>query len=120
MDLETKDSAPEKINLLELIPERNIGWEKDEEGFVVLLKPKLQHPFLQKHVLSKLKRPYYKIKLDEIGSYFWEYCDGTRTVNDIAAGLANHFGERIEPLYDRIALFIQSLEKNKFIRMKGR
>jgi len=118
--LETKASAQKEVNLLELIPERNIGWEKDNEGFVVLLKPKFQHPFFQKHFLPKLKRPHYKVKLDEIGSFFWEQSDGTQTVNDIAGHMVKHFGDKIEPLYDRITLFLQGLEKNKFIKMKGR
>jgi len=118
--LETKVSAQKEVNLLELIPERNIGWEKDSEGFVVLLKPKFQLPFFQKHLLPILKRPHYKVKLDEIGSFFWEHSDGTQTVNDIADRMGKHFGDKIEPIYDRITLFLQSLEKNKFIKMKGR
>lgn len=118
--MDTKNSDQRNVNLLELIPERNIGWERDNEGFVVLLKPKLQHPFFRKHVLPKLKRPHYKIKLDEVGSFFWEHCDGTQRIDDIASRMTKHFGDKIEPLYDRIALFLQSLEKNKFIRMKGR
>jgi len=118
--LETKTSTQKEVNLLELIPEKNIGWEKDSEGFVVLLKPKFQHPFLQKHILSKFKRPHYKVKLDEIGSFFWEHSDGIQTVNDIADRMLKHFGDKIDPLYDRITLFLQNLEKQKFIKWKGR
>ena len=118
--MENKGSPQKEVNLLELIPERNIGWEKDSEGFVVLLKPKFQHPLFQKHILPKIKRPHYKIALDAIGSFFWEHCDGAQTVNDIAGSMAKHFGDKIETLYDRITLFLQHLEKNKFIKMKGR
>jgi hypothetical protein len=118
--LDTKDSTQKEVNLLELIPEKNIGWEKDSEGFVVLLKPKLQHPFFLKHVLPKLKRPYYKVKLDEIGSFFWTHCDGHLTVKSIADLMGKHFDDKVEPLYERIGLFLQSLEKNKFIKWKER
>ena len=116
--MKTKSSAQREVNLLQLIPEKNIGWEKDSEGLVVLLKPKFQHPFLQKHVLPKLKRPHYKVKLDEIGSFLWIHCDGLLTVQNIADRMAKHFGDKVEPLYERIGLFLQSLEKNKFIRLK--
>ena len=118
--MKRKEPAQREINLLELVPEKNTGWEKDSEGYVVLLKPKIQHPFFQKHVLTKLKRPHYKVKLDEIGSYFWEHCDGNQTVKDIAERMAEHFGDTIDPLYDRITLFLQNLEKNKFIKWKER
>ncbi|MFC2163917.1 PqqD family protein [Acidobacteriota bacterium] len=118
--METKEAAQKEINLLELVPERNIEWEKDNEGFVVLLKPKIQHPFFQKHILSKFKRPHYKVKLDEIGSFFWKHCDGSQTVNAIAGRMEKHFGDKIDPLYDRMTLFLQHLEKNKFIKWKER
>jgi hypothetical protein len=65
-----------------------------------------------------MKRPYFKIKLDDVGSYIWELCDGKKTVKDVAECLQNEFGEKVEPLYDRLALFLQSLEKNHFIFFK--
>jgi len=40
-----------KINLLDLIPVRNIKWEKKEDGLIVLLKPKFEHVLLKKYVL---------------------------------------------------------------------
>jgi len=114
-----ESGTKKEINLLELIPRRNIGWEKDEEGLIVLLKPKLAHPFFHKHILSRLKRPYYRVKLDEIGSFFWDSCDGMRTVKDIAGRMKHHFGDKVDPVYERLTLFLQNLEKNKFIRLKG-
>jgi hypothetical protein len=117
--LKAKTQARKEVNLLELIPIRNIEWEKSVEGTVILLKPKFQHPFLMARVLPKLKRPYYQVKLDEVGSFFWESCDGKKTIRDIAEEMKNHFGEKIEPTYERLSLFLQSLEKNKFIRFGG-
>jgi len=107
-----------KINLLDLVPIRNIKWEKKENSLIVLLKPKFTQAFLSKHVLPRLKNPYYRIKLDDMGSYIWESCDGQSTVKELAEGLKNKFGDRVEPLYDRLALFLQSLEKNHFILYK--
>ncbi len=65
-----------------------------------------------------MKRPYYKINLDDIGSFFWLKCDGNRTVKEIAELHKNKFEDRVEPLYDRIAEFLSSLEKNRLIIFK--
>ena len=109
-----------RINLLDLIPVRKIEWEKNEEGLVSLLKPKFKHPFLKKHILPRLKNPYYRIKLDSLGSFVWGLCDGNLPVKKIAENLKDEFGEKIEPLYDRLALFLQSLERNRLIEFKGK
>lgn len=109
-----------EINLLELVPVRNIEWKKMEEGQIVLLKPKIRHPFFAKRILPRLKNPYYKVRLDEVGSYIWEQCDGVQTVKNLAHNLRKKFGEKVEPLYDRLALFLQSLERNQFIFYKGK
>jgi len=107
-----------KINLLDLIPVRNIKWEKKEDGLIVLLKPKFGLAFLKKYVLPRLKKPYFKIKLDPVGSFIWEHCDGSLRVKEVAKNLKDKFGEEVEPLYDRLALFLQSLEKNHLIFYK--
>lgn len=109
-----KNNRPECINLLELVPKRNISWENKEE-VVILLKPKFKNPFLAKHLLPRMKKPFYKIKLDEIGSAVWILCDGHRSVKKIGDLLHAKFGEKAEPLFDRLSMFFQSLERNKFI-----
>jgi len=113
-----KNKELQELNLLELVPVKNIEWEENENGLICLLKPKLQLHFLRKHLQPRLKKPYYKINLDEIGSQFWKTCDGTRTVEEIAVHMKSLLGDEVEPLYERITLFLQSLEKNKFIRFK--
>jgi hypothetical protein len=118
-DVKKKTKESPELNLLELVPEKNIGWAKTEEGLICLLKPKFQLPILKKHLLHRLKHPHYKINLDKIGSLFWENCDGERNVEEIAQQLKATLGEEVEPLYERITLFLQSLEKNKFIRFKS-
>ncbi len=107
-----------KINLLDLIPVRNIKWEKKEDGLVILFKPKFEHAFLKKYVLPRLKKPYFKIKLDHVGSFTWELCDGSLRVKEVAKNLKDEFGEDVEPLYDRLAFFLQSLEKIHLICYK--
>ena len=107
-----------KINLLDLIPVRNIKWEKKEDGLITLFKPKFEHAFFKKYVLPRLKKPHYKINLDHVGSFTWELCDGSLRVKEVAKNLKDKFGEEVEPLYDRLALFLQSLEKTHLIFYK--
>ncbi|MFQ6108280.1 MAG: PqqD family protein [Candidatus Aminicenantales bacterium] len=109
-----------KVNLFDLIPVRNIEWERDEKGLTVLLKPKIKNRFFAKHILHRLINPYYRIRLDSVGSFIWELCDGTQTVREMARLLQEKFGEEVEPLYDRLALFLQSLERNRFIFYSGK
>jgi hypothetical protein len=107
-----------ELNLLELIPVRNIQWKTDDQGKVIILKPKFKNPFLVKHILPRMKRPFYKIKLDEMGSFFWKNCDGEKTIREIAHQHKEKFGEKTEPVLDRISLFVQSLDRNNFITFK--
>jgi hypothetical protein len=107
------------INLLELIPDRNIQSEKTGEGLTILLKQKFHHPWFIKHILPRLKNPHYKIKLDDVGSFIWELCDGEKSIKEISARLKEKFGDKVEPLYDRLGIFFQNLEKNNFIKFKN-
>lgn len=114
----TKVGSPE-INLLDLIPVQNIQSVQNEKGHFVLLKPKYSHPLLVKHLLPRLKKPHYKINLDEVGSFIWNLCNGKNTVKEIGEKLKENFGSRIDPLYERLSLFLQNLEKNRFITFKN-
>ena len=108
-----------EINLLELIPVRGLEWQKNDEGLIVLLKPKYRNPILAKHILPRLKNPHFKIRLDVTGSFIWELCDGIRSVKELAHNLKERFGDEVEPLYERLTLFLQQLEKNRFITYKN-
>ncbi|MFW6160453.1 MAG: PqqD family protein [Acidobacteriota bacterium] len=105
------------VNLLDLIPERKTKWE-NKEGQIILLKNKFKNPLLVKHLLPRMKNPYYRIKLDRIGSEVWGLCDGKKTVHEIGECLQQRFQEKIDPVYDRLALFLQTLERNHFILFK--
>lgn len=117
--MKKKAEARPQINLLELVPVRNMEW-KNVDGLVILLKPKFKNPFLARHLLPRMKSPHFKIKLDEIGSFFWENCDGQKNIKEIGELFREKFGGKVEPLYERLSLFLQSLEKNGLILLKGR
>jgi len=58
-----------------------------------------------------------RLRLDEIGSATRQLLDGRRTAAEIARALQQKFGEKVEPVYDRLAIFFKQLEKQKLIVM---
>jgi len=103
------------VNLLDLIPTRNIQSEELSNGRITLLKPKFKNRFFVKYILPRLKSRYYRIKLDDFGSYVWIHCDGRNTVGQIANLLREKFKDEVDPVYDRLAVFMQSLARYQFI-----
>ncbi|MCP2620391.1 PqqD family protein [Candidatus Aminicenantes bacterium AC-334-E05] len=67
-----------------------------------------------------MKKPFFRIRLDEIGSYVWELCNEENTVSEIGIKLKERFGEKIEPVYDRLIIFLKQLERGKCIKFKLR
>ena len=72
-----------------------------------------------KYVLPRLKSPHFKVQLDEFGSFVWKQCDGEKTVEQIGQELKNKFQGDIDPVYERLAVFIQSLARYKFIEFEN-
>lgn len=104
-------------NLLDLKPVRNMDWETGENGLTVLLIPKFQNRYLVKWLMPRLAKPNFRVKLDAYGSFVWNQCDGNTTVAEMAERMREQFGEKVEPLYDRIAKFLQRLEREDFLRL---
>lgn len=112
---EKKKTSPE-VNLLELIPMRLLEYETGEDGLVTLFAPRFKSRIVKRILGSRLKNKFIKIRLDEIGSAVWELCDGKRNVNDIGEEMKKECGDKIEPCFDRLALFFNQLECSEFIR----
>ena len=106
-------------NYLEGIPLRHphIAWSKDEEGLVTL-EIKNTGPFnrIAQKFFKKPKISY--IHLDETGSFVWPIMDGEKDLIKIGECVKEHFGEKAEPLYERLARYFQILESYHFIRWK--
>lgn len=100
--------------LLARAPKRNHEWRESENRAVILI-PKFGDHFLGRWLKAKMKSPNYKLNLDEIGSFVWKHCDGTKTVEDIGQELEAEFGEKVAPVYDRLNLFFMSLSRSKSI-----
>jgi len=105
----------EEKNLLELVPQRISQWETRENNRIDILVPKLRGKWLGKWLLPKMKKPHYKVRLDDIGSFVWQQCDGEKTIRQIALCLRENFGEKAEPVFERVCIFFKKLEKGCFI-----
>jgi hypothetical protein len=113
-----KTKGPD-VNLLELVPEQTVRSETDDDGIITILGPRFKSGFMKRFVGSRMKSPYYKIKLDDIGAAVWSSIDGERNIGAIAQILREKFGESIEPCNDRLAMFFTQLEMSHFISYRN-
>lgn len=106
------------VNLLELTPVHQSRYAVDEAGRVTVFEPRFRNPFWNKLLPNKLASRDIKIALDEIGSATWQQINGKQNVLAICAALQNRFGEKINPVEERVTKFISQLFGNKMIRFK--
>lgn len=106
-------------NLLDFIPERRVEHELDPvTGLVTLIIPRFRSR-LGKRLFGRLSRsPNFHVRLDELGSFVWLQMDGELSLARIAAAAREHFGERVEPAPERVALFARKLERDGFVRLR--
>jgi len=105
-----------KENLLELIPVRQVEWERNTDtNKINLIVPKFSNVLLRKHLLPRLNKPHFIIKLDELGSFVREQCDGRRNAKQTAEAFGNHFGEKAQGPYVRTAKFLQMMHRERYI-----
>lgn len=104
-----------KDNFLLYIPHRsnNVEWE-NRKGKVVLI---FHHDkLIEKTVRLFIKRPKTTtLELDEIGSAVWKLIDGEKNIYEIGQKLKEEFGDKAEPLYERLIMFIRYLNKRRWI-----
>lgn len=106
-------------NYLEKIPLKNpeINWTIDDNGIVTL---EVENKGIANTIAQKLlKKPKISyIHLDENGSFIWPLIDGERDIIEIGKLVEAHFGEKANPLYERLARFFQILENYSFVQWK--
>lgn len=73
----------------------------------------------QDHKIQKFLRKlkfripeYKKTSLDEYGSYVFLLIDGVKTVKDIGENLEAKYGDKVQPLYERLLLFLNHINVN--------
>ncbi len=103
-------------NYLEKIPchKPQIKWSQDEDGLVTL---EMENRGIANRIAQRLlKKPKVSfIHLEEFGSFIWTAIDGKRDILSIGELVKEQFGEKAEPLYERLSQYIKTLESNGFI-----
>lgn len=106
-------------NLLDYIPVMNskYQWEKNEDGFVVIIVR--NEGFYNKIAQKLFKVPAKsKISLDLYGTFIWELIDGKNTIYDISEKVKLRFGKDAEPLYNRLVKYFQILKEQNFVLLE--
>lgn len=111
----SKSKAPRNIALC--VPAALIDHTVDDEGNLFLLVPRFRASWMQ-WLQKRLKKPHIKVKLDEIGAAVWLLMDRRRTVHEIGRELEKQFGQKIQPLEQRLGLFMGALRKNRFVALE--
>jgi len=122
MNFFQRRSKLKKANYLELRPIKAAGWEpvKDDpaagpDNTVSIQMPKFSSKFTKKYFEPRLKSPFIKINLDEIGSAAWLAIDGVKNVEMIAGELVEKFGIKVDPVEERLTKFYTHLYDQKLI-----
>lgn len=105
-------------NYLERIPARKDGvsWS-EKEGIVTL---EIENKGAMNKILQLLiKKPKVSyIHLDEIGSFVWKVMDGEKDIIKLGEEVKIRFGDKAEPLYERLVKYFQILESYGFSEWK--
>ena len=106
-------------NYLERKPSRpeGISWSVDEKGIVTL---DIENTGVFNRIAQKiLKKPKVThIHLDNTGSFVWPLLDGEKTIIEFGKDVEAEFGEKANPLYERLAKYFQILDSYHFIEWK--
>ena len=92
-----------------------IEWDCDEKGNVTLIVE--NKGFFNRIAQKLIKKPEKtQLHLDKIGSFVWMKFDGTRSVYEIAMEVKREFGQKADPLYDRLTAYMEMLREQGFIQ----
>ncbi len=98
-------------------PRRRLDWRQVEDGCCVVLRPKLGEGRAGRWLAARLGDPYYRIRLDDVGTFIWTACDGATPLIEIAGRLRAEFGARVEPAEERLARFVQTMVRSRMIQL---
>ena len=90
----------------------SINYKVDDNGIVTIFE-KQDHKIQRFFRKLKFRIPLYKeIAFDEISSAVFLEIDGDKTVKEIGENLVKRFGDKVEPLYERLLIFINHIYIN--------
>lgn len=106
-----------KENFLEKKPFiKNINWTKEDGEVTLQIENRGVFNFLAQKLFKKPKISY--IHLDDFGSFVWTKIDGETDIIEIGKEVEVKFGEKANPLYERLSQYLQILKSYGFIDFK--
>ena len=96
-------------------PRRRLDWREADDGRCIVLRSRFGEGRLGRWLASKLGDSFYRIRLDDVGTFIWKACDGETPLTEIAGRLRGEFGERVEPAEERLARFVHSMLRSRMI-----
>ncbi len=104
-------------NYLDYIPvhSANFPWEVNKQGLVeIRVTNKGFYNWLAQKFFHKPR--VSRISLEEYGSFIWQQIDGHKSIYDIGLLVREEFGEKAEPVFERLARYFRTLENTHYIR----
>ena len=108
-------SRPEPIDITRCCPLQAVGFEQEGDR-ITLLRPRFMRGPLAWWLQPRLRRPFFHVRLDPLGSFVWQRCDGRTSIACIADSLEEHFKDQPQLLH-RVVLFVRELERGKMIHV---
>lgn len=108
-----KDTLKQDNFLLYVPQKKHRQWEeRNGKVYLVFHHDRAAEKFLRWLV----KKPYVSdVELDELGSTTWKLIDGENTVHIIAEKLVEKYGDKCQPVYDRLIMYMRYLNKKGWI-----
>jgi hypothetical protein len=76
--------------------------------------------FLERLSIRFLNQPsHHRVKLDKLGSFVFQMCNGSHNVQQIEYSVREYFGSEAAPIRERLIAFLTILEANDWINWKG-
>ncbi|MFM1651123.1 PqqD family protein [Brevibacillus sp. B_LB10_24] len=103
-------------NMLEMSPILRGGLRLETNGDShTLIVPRTS--WLERLSVRFLNQPaFFRIQLDDLGSWVIRHCNGSHTVKEIAELVSKKFADKAEPVVPRLIIFLKMVEGNGWIR----
>lgn len=114
-----REEELEGVNLLGLAPQRIADWE-EVDGRVVMLRPDpvgVGPRGWMDRFFHKMSA--HRIRLDDMGSFAWKQLDGERTVAEVGELMRGEFGDRVDPVEERLGHMVWTMRKEGFLAYPG-
>ena len=106
----------QKENYLDYIPRPNRLFETsvNKAGHVEI---RTEHRGFYNWIAQKIFRKprFSQIELDDFGTFVWNRMDGKKTIYQIGGEVREQFGEKAEPLYERLSKYMKVLHDQHYI-----